>query len=45
MTTRSPVIELRQITKTLGNFTAVLSIYLSIGEGEFFTIVGPSGSC
>ncbi|HKP26597.1 MAG TPA: ABC transporter ATP-binding protein [Dongiaceae bacterium] len=44
MTTRSPVIELRQITKTFGSFTAVHSIDLSIGEGEFFTIVGPSGS-
>src|SRR5687767_9129673 len=44
MTTRSLVIELRQITKTFGNFTAVHSIDLSIGEGEFFTLVGPSGS-
>src|SRR6185295_13834895 len=44
MTTRLPVIELRQITKTFGNFTAVHAIDLSIGEGEFFTIVGPSGS-
>jgi spermidine/putrescine transport system ATP-binding protein len=44
MTTRSPVIELRQITKTFGTFTAVHSIDLSIAEGEFFTIVGPSGS-
>jgi len=44
MTTRSPVIELRQITKTFGNFTAVHAIDLSIGESEFFTIVGPSGS-
>ena len=44
MTTRSHVIELRQITKTFGSFTAVHSIDLSIGEGEFFTIVGPSGS-
>jgi spermidine/putrescine transport system ATP-binding protein len=44
MTTRSPVIELRQITKTFGSFTAVHSIDLSIGESEFFTIVGPSGS-
>ena len=44
MTTRTPVIELRQITKTFGAFTAVHSIDLLIGEGEFFTIVGPSGS-
>jgi spermidine/putrescine transport system ATP-binding protein len=44
MTTRTPVIELRQITKTFGTFTAVHSIDLSVAEGEFFTIVGPSGS-
>jgi spermidine/putrescine transport system ATP-binding protein len=44
MNTRSPVIELRQITKTFGTFTAVQSIDLSITAGEFFTIVGPSGS-
>jgi spermidine/putrescine transport system ATP-binding protein len=44
MNTRSPVIDLRQITKTFGTFTAVHSIDLSVAEGEFFTIVGPSGS-
>ena len=44
MNTRTPVIELRQITKTFGSFTAVHAIDLVIGEGEFFTIVGPSGS-
>lgn len=44
MTTRTPVIELRQITKTFGSFTAVHAIDLAISEGEFFTIVGPSGS-
>jgi spermidine/putrescine transport system ATP-binding protein len=44
MTTRSPVLELRGITKTFGTFTAVHGIDLTIAEGEFFTIVGPSGS-
>ena len=44
MTTRIPVIELRQITKSFGSFTAVHAIDLAIGEGEFFTVVGPSGS-
>jgi spermidine/putrescine transport system ATP-binding protein len=44
MTPRSPVIELRKITKAFGSFTAVHSIDLSVAEGEFFTIVGPSGS-
>ncbi len=44
MNTRSPVLELRRITKTFGSFTAVHDIDLTIAEGEFFTIVGPSGS-
>jgi spermidine/putrescine transport system ATP-binding protein len=44
MTTRSPVIELRQLTKSFGVFTAVHGIDLVVAEGEFFTIVGPSGS-
>ncbi|HWA49141.1 MAG TPA: ABC transporter ATP-binding protein, partial [Dongiaceae bacterium] len=44
MNKRSPVLELRKITKTFGTFTAVHGIDLSVGEGEFFTIVGPSGS-
>ncbi len=44
MNTRSPVLELRKITKTFGNFTAVHGIDLVVSDGEFFTIVGPSGS-
>src|SRR5687767_302568 len=44
MNTRIPVIELRQITKSFGSFTAVHAIDLVITESEFFTIVGPSGS-
>jgi len=44
MTERQPILELRQLTKTFGRFTAVDHVDLSIGEGEFFTIVGPSGS-
>jgi spermidine/putrescine transport system ATP-binding protein len=44
MTTRAPVIELRQLTKSFGAFTAVNGIDLVVAEGEFFTIVGPSGS-
>ncbi|HNB25500.1 MAG TPA: ABC transporter ATP-binding protein [Alphaproteobacteria bacterium] len=43
MNTRSPVLELRGITKTFGTFTAVHGIDLTVAEGEFFTIVGPSG--
>jgi spermidine/putrescine transport system ATP-binding protein len=42
--TRAPILELRKLTKTFANFTAVNAIDLTIAEGEFFTIVGPSGS-
>ena len=44
MNGRSPILQLRNLTKTFGNFTAVKDINLDITEGEFFTIVGPSGS-
>lgn len=44
MNGRSPILQLRNLTKTFGNFTAVKEINLDITEGEFFTIVGPSGS-
>jgi spermidine/putrescine transport system ATP-binding protein len=44
MNGRSPILQLRNLTKTFGNFTAVKGISLDISEGEFFTIVGPSGS-
>jgi spermidine/putrescine transport system ATP-binding protein len=39
-----PVLELRGVTKTFGDFTAVAGVDLKIDEGEFFTLVGPSGS-
>ena len=39
-----PVLQLRNITKKFGNFTAVDDVNLDIGDGEFFTLVGPSGS-
>jgi spermidine/putrescine transport system ATP-binding protein len=44
MNARTPILELRGLTKTFGTFTAVDGIDLAIREGEFFTIVGPSGS-
>jgi spermidine/putrescine transport system ATP-binding protein len=40
----SPILQLRQITKSFGKLIAVDHIDLAISEGEFFTIVGPSGS-
>lgn len=36
-------VELREVTKRFGNFTAVASVALSIREGEFFSLLGPSG--
>lgn len=44
MSAASPILELRDVTKSFGRFTAVDRISLSIAESEFFTIVGPSGS-
>jgi spermidine/putrescine transport system ATP-binding protein len=39
-----PILQLRQIVKKFGDFTAVAGVDLDIAEGEFFTLVGPSGS-
>ena len=39
-----PILQLRQIEKRFGDFTAVTDVDLDIAEGEFFTLVGPSGS-
>ena len=38
-----PSVELRDVTKRFGDFTAVDELSLAIGEGEFFTLLGPSG--
>jgi iron(III) transport system ATP-binding protein len=37
------LIELKNITVTYGDFTAVEGLNLSIRRGEFFTFLGPSG--
>lgn len=39
-----PILELKNIVKKFGGFTAVNDVSLDIVEGELFTIVGPSGS-
>jgi spermidine/putrescine transport system ATP-binding protein len=39
----APSVELRDVTKRFGDFTAVDEISLEIAEGEFFTLLGPSG--
>ncbi len=38
-----PSVELRDVSKRFGDFTAVDDLSLAIGEGEFFTLLGPSG--
>ncbi len=42
--TDRPILELKNIVKKFGGFTAVDDLNLDIVEGELFTIVGPSGS-
>jgi spermidine/putrescine transport system ATP-binding protein len=39
----APGVELREVSKRFGDFTAVDAIDLAIGESEFFTMLGPSG--
>src|ERR1700677_4984793 len=36
-------IEIRGVTKRFGNFAAVDRVTLTIGRGEFFSLLGPSG--
>lgn len=42
--TDRPILELKNIVKKFGGFTAVDDVSIDIVEGELFTIVGPSGS-
>jgi spermidine/putrescine transport system ATP-binding protein len=37
------LLEVRNVTRRFGEFVAVDDISLSIGAGEFFTLLGPSG--
>ena len=37
------MVELRNVTKRFGGFTAVADINLTIQAGEFLTLLGPSG--
>ena len=39
-----PLLRLQGLVKKFGDFTALNNVSLDINEGEFFTIVGPSGS-
>ncbi len=38
------MIELKDLTKTFGDFTAVDHLNLTIGSGEFFGLLGPNGA-
>ena len=37
------MVELRNVTKRFGSFTAVQDVSLSVQSGEFITLLGPSG--
>jgi spermidine/putrescine transport system ATP-binding protein len=39
----SPSVDLRNVTKRFDDFTAVDNLSLTLGKGEFFTLLGPSG--
>jgi spermidine/putrescine transport system ATP-binding protein len=41
--TSKPMIEIRDVTKRFGTFTAVDCVSLTVRAGEFMTLLGPSG--
>jgi spermidine/putrescine transport system ATP-binding protein len=40
----APILELQNLTRRFGDFTALEGISLAIGSGEFLTLLGASGS-
>src|ERR1043165_2554129 len=43
MPEQKAIIELRQLAKHYGGVRAVADVDLTVGEGEFVTLLGPSG--
>jgi len=39
----TPTVELKTVTKTFGDVTAVDSLSIAVHEGEFYSLLGPSG--
>jgi ABC-2 type transport system ATP-binding protein len=38
------MLKIKKLTKKFGEFTAVKDINLEVGDGEFFSVIGPNGS-
>ncbi len=38
-----PMIDVRRVTRRFGSFTALDDVSLTVGAGEFFSLLGPSG--
>ena len=43
MSRQAPIIDIRRVTRRFGSFTALDDVSLTIGAGEFFSLLGPSG--
>lgn len=42
--TTSPILQLRNVTKSFGGLTAVDSVELDVKQGQIFSIIGPNGA-
>lgn len=39
-----PIVQIEQLTKRFGSFTAVDNLNLTVGCGEIFGLLGPNGA-